>query len=77
MITPTGEPLVSNRNDLRTWVDDTGRHQVTARFVAILGNNTVRLLRADGRYVRVPLDRLSGIDQRYLHERLPRLAMSW
>jgi hypothetical protein len=77
MIGPSAEPLVSNRNDLRTWVDATGQYEVTAQFVAILENDTVRLLRADGRYVRVAFDKLSSNDQRYLRQRFPTLAMSW
>jgi hypothetical protein len=77
MTAPAGDPFASNQQELRQWVDSTGRHHVVAKLVAVLGAETVRLIRPDGRYVRVAFDRLSTIDQRYVRTRVPAVAMSW
>ena len=62
---PTDEPIAEPTEDLdggfRTWVDITGRYRVSARIVAVEGNS-VRLLKENGRYTTVPLDRLSKPD---------------
>ena len=50
---------------MRTWTDPTGRYSVDARFLELVEGN-VRLERADGRTVRLPLERLSVPDQRYI-----------
>jgi len=52
-------------------------YHVEARFVATLEDGTVRLLRADGRYVRVAFDRLSLLDQQCVREHVAKVAMSW
>lgn len=52
---------------LRVWSDATGSHQVTARFVSTLEDGAVvRLLRADGSFVRVAFAALSAEDQEYV-----------
>jgi hypothetical protein len=48
----------------RTWVDRTGKYRVVARIDAVDGG-TVRLLKENGRYATVPLDRLSKDDVEY------------
>jgi hypothetical protein len=50
----------------RTWTDDTGQHQIVARYVTTLADNVVRLQKPNGRYVRVAFDRLSLVDRSYL-----------
>ncbi|MDC0937351.1 SHD1 domain-containing protein, partial [Pirellulales bacterium] len=46
----------------RIWVDATGEHKVDAEFVELAGGK-VRLRRADGRIIALPLDKLSPADQ--------------
>jgi len=52
----------------RTWVDNTGRYRVVARFVNVEGNR-VRLQTEDGRYKLISLDQLSQNDARYVRRR--------
>jgi outer membrane biosynthesis protein TonB len=61
---------------LRTWTDDTGRHHEAAEFVALLESGTVRLVRADGRYVRVAFHRLSEADREYVRRQTLRVALN-
>jgi hypothetical protein len=49
----------------RSWTDITGKHQIEARFVNVMGN-TVHLQNAEGRYLRVSLDKLSVADQQLI-----------
>ena len=60
---------------MRTWSDVTGRYQVEARFVSRLADGTIRLQRADGRYVRVAFDRLCVVDQQFVRQQVKFLAM--
>jgi len=61
----------------RTWSDVTGAYHVEARLVATLDQGTVvRLLRADGRYVRVAFQRLSQEDQSYVLGQAVALALN-
>jgi len=63
---------------LRTWTDSTGKYQVEARLVATLERGiVVRLLRADGRYVRVTFDRLSQADRLYVLSQDRAIALNW
>jgi len=62
---------------LRTWTDNTGTYHVEAKFAASLEDGSVRLVRADGRYVRVAFDRLSLLDQQSVREHVDKIAMSW
>lgn len=50
---------------MRTWTDPTGRYSVDARFLELVEGN-VRLKRADGKPLQLPLERLSAPDQRYI-----------
>jgi hypothetical protein len=52
----------------RTWVDNTGRFRVVARFVNLEGD-IVRLRTENGKYKVIPLDRLSQHDVRYVRHR--------
>jgi hypothetical protein len=49
----------------RAWHDDTGRHGTVGRLVAI-GPASVRILKETGRFTRVPMQRLSGIDRAHV-----------
>jgi hypothetical protein len=55
---------------LRTWTDASGKYQIEARFVS-LQDSTVRLQKADGRYVRIAYDLLGLADQAFVlnHDR--------
>jgi hypothetical protein len=53
----------TNPRGLRLWTDASGKYQVEARFVGVVGD-TIRLQKADGRYVRILLDKLCDADQR-------------
>src|SRR6478736_2549048 len=50
----------------RTWTDRGGKFTVEATFVE-LHNGTVGLLRADGKRIDVPLEKLSDADAKYVH----------
>jgi hypothetical protein len=58
---------------LRQWTDSSGQFGVEARLVS-LQHGTVRLQKANGRYVRVALARLSVGDQRFVLEQDQALA---
>jgi len=63
---------------LRVWTDSTGNHQVTARFVATLDEGAVvRLLRADGSFVRITFSDLSAEDQEYVLGQTTKVASTW
>jgi hypothetical protein len=49
----------------RSWTDASGEYQIEARLVGFQ-NGSVRLQRANGRYVRVAYERLSVVDQRFV-----------
>ena len=59
----------------RNWTDSTSQYHVVARFVARVDDGKVRLLRADGCYVRVAFDRLSTADQSYVLQQDRAVAM--
>lgn len=58
---------------LRRWIDDTASHAVVGRLLDVQGR-TVRILRADGRRIAVPLSRLSGLDRDYVGAAEVRMA---
>jgi SLA1 Homology Domain 1 (SHD1) protein len=59
---------VSRRKSaLRTWVDSSGKHQVKAELLS-QRDNSVRLRRADGKTIDVPIVLLSRRDQRYVQD---------
>jgi hypothetical protein len=68
--TPVGERSDSSTNAdkhsvLRVWSDRTGRHQVQAKYVELEGGK-VKLEKADGTVILVPLASLSEADQRFI-----------
>ncbi|NLF70824.1 MAG: cytoskeleton assembly control protein, partial [Candidatus Anammoximicrobium sp.] len=60
-------PLEPAELSMRTWVDNTGKFQVTAKLVAIL-DGQVRLLKDTGKTTTVVMDRLSDADQQYVQD---------
>ena len=52
---------------MRTWLDATGEHRIEAAYVGLDGGK-VKLKRADGKEIAVPLEKLSKADQRYVQE---------
>lgn len=66
---PTGDP--SHKVDegplreVREFVDSTGKFKTQARFIRLEGDKAV-LEKTDGKYAKVPLDRLSQSDQAYV-----------
>ena len=69
--TPAGEPVSSEEPaamKYRTWTDTSGRFSVEAEFVT-MAMGTVKLRKADGTEVSVPLDRLSEEDQKWVQDR--------
>ena len=63
------------RTRLKTWADASGRYRIEARFVGVVEGGVVRLQRADGRFVRVAIDRLSASDQQWVRDAGHALAM--
>jgi hypothetical protein len=51
----------------RTWTDDSGTFTVEAKYAGNEGEN-VRLLRKDGKEIKVPLARLSEADRKFVEE---------
>jgi len=49
----------------RTWTDSTGRHTIEGEF-AKLADGNVEIRRADGKLVRIPLEKLSEADQQHV-----------
>lgn len=68
-------PFSQNNGGMRLWTDVSGKHQVEARFVSRLADGTVRLQRADGRYLRVDFARLAAADQQFVRQQVRALAM--
>jgi hypothetical protein len=69
------DPFSTDTNALKTWVDASGRYRIEARFVGVVEGGVVRLQRADGRFVRVAIDRLSATDQQWVRDAGHALAM--
>lgn len=65
MLLPTTLAVAQTPGQSRTWTDASGKYKVEATLTTIEGDK-VTLLRADGRKVVVPLDRLSKADQDYV-----------
>ena len=63
--TPTASP--STDPALRTWTDDSGSFTIQAKYAGIDGEN-VRLVREDGKEIKVPLARLGKADQQYVEK---------
>jgi hypothetical protein len=50
---------------LRTWTDRTGRHQIQAKYLGLDGGK-VKLKKADGTIIHIPIASLSEADQRFI-----------
>jgi hypothetical protein len=50
---------------MRTWVDNTGNFQVTAKLVEVL-DGKIRLLKETGKTTTVEMQRLSEVDRQYV-----------
>jgi hypothetical protein len=70
---PADDPFAPPSNDkvtsraYRLWVDDTGTFQVRAKLVVVL-DGKVRLLKENGKFTTVPLERLSKADLQFVVE---------
>jgi hypothetical protein len=62
---PREEPI------LRTWHDSAGTHAIEAKFHGMIGGK-VRLKKADGSTITVPLEKLSDDDQAWIKARVKR-----
>ena len=59
------EAVAADSGDLRSWTDATGKHRIEAELVAVK-QGWVRLKRASGELVSLPITRLSQSDQDYV-----------
>ncbi|GAB6188180.1 SHD1 domain-containing protein [Thermopirellula anaerolimosa] len=57
--------VASAAAEVRTWKDKTGKFSIRAELVESDGT-TVKLKRADGKVISVPVDRLSDQDRQFL-----------
>ncbi|MCA9235884.1 MAG: hypothetical protein KDA44_10465 [Planctomycetales bacterium] len=64
-------PSRSDAGESRTWTDKSGKYKIEAEFIEVLDGN-VRLKRADGKTISLPLTKLSKEDQIYLREQARR-----
>lgn len=63
-----GEPQFESQVDpLRTWTDSSGKYRAEASLVELM-DDSVRLQKADGRRLCVPVNRLSVEDRAYVRE---------
>jgi hypothetical protein len=66
---------LSNRGGSRLWTDVSGQYHVEARLVSFDGQ-TVRLQRADGRYVRIAVGQLCTLDAQFVRQQTMAVAAS-
>jgi len=52
----------------RTWTDATGAHHIEAKFGGVLSGN-VKLIKRDGSVLKLPLEKLSDVDQEWIKNR--------
>ena len=58
----------SPKNDgMRLWTDDTGQYRIRGRL-AIIGEDSIQILKENGRYTTVPLSRLSSADVQFIKQ---------
>ena len=65
---PKDDPFGNAGSDvktMRTWTDASGKYRIEARFVSFQ-DGTVRLQKANGRYVRIAYDLLCSGDQGFV-----------
>ena len=70
---PFSEEQEGKAEPLRLWTDSSGKYQVEAVFVEC-HDDVVRLRKADGRVVQVPVSRLGLTDADYVHRRTESVA---
>jgi hypothetical protein len=69
------DPFAQRDTDsLRLWTDASGMYQIRARLVSF-NNGTVRLQKANDRYVRIAFDQLSGADQDFVRQQAETIAL--
>jgi hypothetical protein len=56
-----------DQRDVRTWTDASGKFKVVAKLDGIDGD-VAKLVKSDGKTVKVPLDKLSSDDMTYIEE---------
>jgi hypothetical protein len=61
-----GEPGGLASNEMREWVDNTGRFSCRGRLISLLDGHA-RLMKDNGRTTTVPMYRLSADDLAFLH----------
>jgi hypothetical protein len=64
---PAGQPGKTPTSQAREWTDSTGTFQVQAEYLG-LEDGKVRLKKADGNVIAVPLERLSQADQDFVRQ---------
>ncbi|TWT46988.1 hypothetical protein KOR42_42560 [Thalassoglobus neptunius] len=62
-----GMTALAAAEEIRTWQDATGRFKIEAKYVSTEGD-TVKLERADGKSIEIPISKLSKEDQDYLDD---------
>ncbi|MBN2216616.1 MAG: hypothetical protein JW719_04500 [Pirellulales bacterium] len=67
-------PFILETDQMQIWTDATGNFRVEARFVSF-DQQTVRLQRPSGRYVRVDYNRLSMADRERVRDLMVVVAM--
>jgi hypothetical protein len=65
--------LDASPEPVRRWIDSTGRHQTIGRLVEVHPDR-IRILKSNGHYTTVPLERLSRHDQSYVTQVGERIA---
>ena len=65
--------LDASPEPVRRWIDATGRHQTIGRLVEVHPDR-IRILKSNGHYTTVPLERLSRHDQSYVTQVGERIA---
>jgi hypothetical protein len=65
--------LDASPEPVRRWIDSTGRHQTIGRLVEVQPDR-IRILKSNGHYTTVPLERLSRHDQSYVTQVGERIA---
>ena len=66
---------IASASEERTWTDTTGKFNITAELVHV-ENNQVLLRSSDGRELKVPLERLSDADRKFIAAQSPAHAAS-
>jgi hypothetical protein len=65
------EPAKEAEPTMRTWTDASGKHKTEAEFVSMTAGK-VKLRKADGSIVTLPMDKLSKADQKWIRDRAKR-----